>query len=134
MEEQLYRGQVVFDLSQFTKILGATPLFNVDSSWSPSVAPDSGGAPYQDNPPISHATTLGMSTGLVVSPDSNAFVPWDFDNATSLPACTNSCSVDVTWEAKAWIAEPHYNWGFIFARPDFDYPSDLPHDNVGVVR
>jgi hypothetical protein len=41
MEEQLYRGQVVFDLCQFTKILGATLLFNVDSSCDGSPRHDS---------------------------------------------------------------------------------------------
>jgi hypothetical protein len=131
-EEQLYRGQVAFDFWQFDQIVGATLTFGVDSSWSPSVAIDSNGQPYQDNPPMSHATTLGMSTGLKQGDQGPYF--WDFDNPTTMPACTNAaCSLDVTWEAKAWIAKTHDNWGFIIAGPNLDFPNNLPQDDVGVI-
>ena len=98
--------------------------FNVDSSVS---APGSGGV-SQDNPAQSYATTLGMSTG---APNGSY---WDFDNPVSMPSCTSAmftpCSVDVTSQAKAWVAPTHPNFGFIIAGPILDFPDSLPQDNA----
>jgi hypothetical protein len=134
MEQQQYRGQVEFDdLSQFDQIVSATLTFWVDISLSPSVAPDSNGAPYGDIPPISHATRLGMSIGQKFG--DQGFYFWDFDNDVPMPVCTNAglCSVDVTSQASTWIAKTHDNWGFIIAGPNLDWLSSLPHDLVTIV-
>ena len=132
-EQQLYRGHVAFDLRQFDQIVDATLTFGVDSSVSPSVAPD--GTVVQDNPAMSYATMLGMSTGTKNEGEGDYY--WDFDNPVSMPACTSAmftpCSLDVTSQAKAWIANTHPNLGFIIAGPNLDFPDSLPHDNVGTL-
>jgi hypothetical protein len=128
-DQQLYRGRVAFDLHQFNQIVDATLNFNVNSSFSASVAPD--GGIVQDNPAQGYATTLGMSTGT--KDEGNGPYYSDFDNAVSMPSCTSAmfipCSVDVTSQAKMWVAVPPLNLGFIIAGPILDFPDSLPHDN-----
>lgn len=133
-EEQLYRGHVAFDLGEFDQVVGATLLYSVDSSLSASVAPD--GGVVQDNPAQSYATVLGMSTGTKNSGNGDYY--WDFDNPVSLPACTSAsftgCSLDVTPQAKTWVAAALLNNGFIIAGPNLDFPNDNPpHDNAGTL-
>ena len=128
-EQLLYRGQVAFDLSQFDSIVDATLNFNVDSS----IAEDGGVTNQQ--PPVSNATTLGMSTGTKDEGQGPYF--WDFDNPVSLPSCgiliAPNCTLDVSTQARAWASKSHINDGFIIAGPVLDFPGSLPQDNNGNV-
>lgn len=129
-DDLIFRGHVTFDLRQFDVIAGATLLFGLDSSGG-SVASNGtvGGTP--DNPAQSYATTVGMSTGTKDEGQGPYF--WDFDNPVQLPACTTMmftpCSLDVTTQVKAWLANTHPDYGLIVAGPVMDFPSNLPHDN-----
>jgi hypothetical protein len=128
-QQTLYRGQFAFDLSRFDFIVVATLNFNVASS----IAED--GGVNNQIPPVSNATTLGMSIGA--RDDGNGPYYWDFDNPVSLPSCgiliSPNCSLDVSTQARAWAAKTHANFGFVIAGPILDIPSSLPQDNNGNV-
>ena len=128
-QQTLYRGQVAFDLGQFDSIVDATLNFDVAQSLA-----ENGGVNNQI-PPVSNATTLGMSTGT--SSGSNGPYFWNFDNPVSLPSCgpliKPNCSVDVSTQARAWATNSHANFGFILTGPILDFPSNLPKDNNGNV-
>ncbi len=128
-QQTLYRGQAAFDLGQFDSIAGATLNFNVERS----LAED--GGVNQQIPPVSDATTLGMSTGTTDSGNGPYF--WDFDNPVAFPGCgpliQPNCSMDVSPQARAWATKSHPNFGFILAGPMLDFPGNLPSDNNGNV-
>jgi uncharacterized protein YceK len=128
-QQTLYRGQVAFDLGEFDSIVDATLNFDVAQSIA-----ENGGVNNQI-PPVSNATTLGMSTGTISGSNGPYF--WNFDNPVSLPSCGQlikpNCSVDVSTQARAWATNSHANFGFILAGPILDFPSSLPKDNNGNV-
>jgi hypothetical protein len=128
-QQTLYRGQVAFDLSEFDNIVDATLNFDVARSIA-----ENGGVTDQ-TPPVSNATTLGMSTGT--SSGSNGPYFWNFDTPVSLPSCgpliKPNCSLDVSTQARAWATNVHPNFGFILAGPILDFPGNLPKDNNGNV-
>src|SRR5208283_6132608 len=103
-QQTLYRGQVAFDLGEFDSIVDAMLNFDVAQSIA-----ENGGVNNQI-PPVSNATTLGMSTGT--SSGANGPYFWNFDNPVSLPSCgpliKPNCSVDVSTQARAWptIVQP----------------------------
>lgn len=128
-QQTLYRGQVAFDLSQFNSIGTATLNFNVANSLA-----ENGGVNVQI-PPVSNATTLGMSTGTTDSGNGPYF--WNYDNDVSFPSCgpliQPNCSVGVTSQVQSWVSGAHQNFGFIIAGPILNFPNNLPSDNNGNV-
>jgi hypothetical protein len=128
-QQRLYRGQVQFDLSQFSSVSVAVLTFNVDSSIS-----ENGGV-HNDLPPNGYATTLGMSTGLTDA-GSGPFY-WYYDNDASL-SCTGgiikpNCSLAVGSQVSQWVTGSHPNFGFIIAGPILNFGNSLPSDNNGQV-
>jgi hypothetical protein len=124
-QQTLYRGHVMFDLSQFTAIADATLTWNVVQSESTTGGP----SPI---PALGYATTLGMSTGQING--SNGPYYWPYDNDVALPACNGAliqpnCSIDVSTQARLWATNQHSNYGFIIAGPILSSPGNLPHDN-----
>jgi len=108
-----YRGEVHFDLSQFDRIVGADLVFftSQSRSWD--------GEPVGQNPPVSIATTLGVSTD-----------GWNFDHSTPLPTGPQF-NINVTNQVRNWINHTHENFGFVIAGPRLDIPSDLGNDTGG---
>jgi hypothetical protein len=116
----VFRGGVVFDLSQFDSIVAANLLFNVDNSLDRS-----GGEATGQSPPQSVATTLGMGTQAFsrTMPD---------DNEATLPSTTPSIDVGVSTQVRQWISHSHTNFGFVIGgpRPALpDPPQNPPEDN-----
>jgi hypothetical protein len=73
------------------------------------------------NPPVSYATTLGVSTD-----------GWNFDHPISLPTGPQF-SIGVTSQVKNWINHTHNNSGFVIAGPRLDIPDDLGNDTSGKI-
>jgi hypothetical protein len=118
--DDIYRGVVAFDLSQFNTIVSADLKFTVDASVT--------GAPPNfvgQNPAACNATTLGMASASDLR---------SFDNPVSLPPCGPSLDVGVSDQVRQWIAPPpatplHPNFGFVIAGPKLSLPDNLPDDN-----
>jgi hypothetical protein len=124
-QQNLYRGQVAFDLSQFKEILGAQLVFNVAQSMH------SNGGVNQDNPPVNYANTLGMSTGT--SNGDNGPYYWNYDNPAGFSCQGTKCTIPVRTQVTQWLTGAHANNGFIIAGPVLNFPSSLPNDNNGQV-
>jgi hypothetical protein len=117
--QQLYRGQVQFDLTPFDNIVSATLSFNVERSIT-----ENGGV-NDDSPPVSYATILGFAL-FPSQGDNGTSYYWDFANPVSLPSCGSllPCPLDVSPQARVWAAMPGLNNGFILAGPRLDFPSN----------
>ena len=128
-QQALYRGQVSFDLSAFDSIVGAILTFDIENS----IVENGGVNPRY--PPVSVATTLGMSTGTIDSGNGPYF--WNYDGDVPIPSCgpliKPNCSIGVSTQVRAWVAKEHDNFGFILAGPILDFPEQLPQDNNGSV-
>ena len=115
--DDIYRGVVAFDLSQFDTIVSADLKFSTDSSVT-GAAPNFVG----QNPPACNATTLGMASSSDLR---------SFDNLVSLPPCGPSLDVGVRDQVRQWLGSlpAHPNFGFVIAGPKLSLPDDLPDDN-----
>jgi hypothetical protein len=111
--DQNYRGQVQFDLTQFDRIVGADLVFSTSQSRSWD------GEPVGQIPPVSIATTLGVSTD-----------GWNFDHSIPLPTGPQF-DINVTSQVRNWTSRTHQNFGFVIAGPRLNIPSDLGNDTGG---
>ncbi|MFD0740225.1 hypothetical protein ACFQZQ_13150 [Lysobacter koreensis] len=113
----VFRGGVVFDLSQFDSVASARLRFDVARSVSRS-----GGETVSSSPPKSHATTLGMAT----QPFSSAM---NFDNEATLPSAPN-LDLMVSSQVRSWVDKERPNFGFVVAGPTgLPDKSNLPRNN-----
>jgi hypothetical protein len=111
----VFRGGVLFDVSQFDSIVTADLLFDTVDSVT------RGGGPVGP-PPISQATTLGVATQAFTN-------TMPFDNEASLPAGP-AINVGVSGQVRDWVLKNRPNFGFVLAGPrGLVDSSNPPKDN-----
>lgn len=102
---QIFRGGVLFDVSQFDVIANATLTFTTDASTSRT----GGGAAVAQSPAMSHATTLGIAT--------QAFTSHMLFNADAQLPAGPVTQMNVTSQVHEWITNSRPNFGFVIAGP-----------------
>jgi hypothetical protein len=112
----VFRGGVLFDVSQFDSIVTADLLFDTVDSVT------RGGSGPAGPPPNSQATTLGMATQAFT----NTML---FDNEASLPPGP-AINVGVSGQVRDWVLKNRPNFGFVVAGPrGLVDSSNPPKDN-----
>jgi hypothetical protein len=89
------------------------------STAGPAASITSNGEITSENPPVSYATTVGMSTGL--RDDGHGPYYWDFDNE-DLFGRPGETSLNVSDQVRSWINHTHANYGFIIVGQEAGIP------------
>jgi len=114
LRDDVFRGAVLFDVSQFDSIATADLLFNVDGTVDRQGGQNLGQSPIQ-----SAATTLGVATEAFSSFMRD-------DNEVPLPPTGPSIDVNVSSQVRDWIGNVHPNFGFVLGGPRPAIPQPPP--------
>lgn len=118
--DDVFRGGVMFDLSQFLAVVNAELLFDTDKS-----ALRFNGQTAFQQPANSWATELGMAT-LPFSQDPT--LPQD--NELGLLQAPGGVDANVSFQVRQWLSGTHANNGFVIWGPnDFPTANNHPTDN-----
>lgn len=111
----VFRGGLLFDVSQFDSIVSANLLFDTSRSVVRTGGQKVDGA-------TSVATVLGAGTAAFTGPMPDT-------NETSLTPGSTSVNVGVSPQVRAWITHAQPNFGFVIGGPHFVDKTNPPKDN-----